>query len=258
MDNLTIKKISKLKEKKYRKIYGKFLIEGEHLVVECLKSKYYKDKIDTILIREDCERKFKHIKSVNIKIIPENIFKKISDTVNSQGIAAIVNSQKNDIKNFSIYKKSGNIIPAFDRINDPGNLGTILRTCWWFDVGEIILSKGSVDIFNPKVIRSTQGAFFNVKIYTEQNLESVINYFSSINYNIFAAEQGNEILMDEIKIDKKNNYLLIFGNEATGLSEEIKNNNKIKKFSIEPFSNCESLNIAIAAGIVIHHFKTEK
>jgi tRNA G18 (ribose-2'-O)-methylase SpoU len=64
--------------------------------------------------------------------------------------------------------------------------------------------------------------------------------------------------MDEIKIDKKNNYLLIFGNEATGLSEEIKNNNKIKKFSIEPFSNCESLNIAIAAGIVIHHFKTEK
>lgn len=232
INNEYIKEISKLNEKKYRDKSNKYLIEGLHLVTEALKY----DIIDTIIIREDFsyETNIKHI------IVSNEVMKKLSDNPSIPKIMAVVNKKESTIK--------GNKILLLDRLQDPGNLGTIIRSAVAFNFDTIILSNDTVDLYNSKVLRSTQGMLFNINIL-RQDLTSVINELKNNNYTIYGTkvDNGNDVK----EINKINKFALIIGNEGTGISDNILKQCD-KYLYIKMNNNCESLNAGVAASILMY------
>lgn len=232
INNEYIKEISKLNEKKYRDKSNKYLIEGLHLVTEALKY----DIIDTIIIREDFsyETDIKHI------IVSNEVMKKLSDNPSIPKIMAVVNKKESTI--------SGNKILLLDRLQDPGNLGTIIRSAVAFNFDTIILSNDTVDLYNSKVLRSTQGMLFNINIL-RQDLTSVINELKNNNYTIYGTkvDNGNDVK----EINNTNKFALIIGNEGTGISDNILKQCD-KYLYIKMNTNCESLNAGVAASILMY------
>ena len=232
INNEYIKEISKLNEKKYRDKSNKYLIEGLHLVTEALKY----DIIDTIIIREDFsyETNIKHI------IVSNEVMKKLSDNPSIPKIMAVVNKKESTIK--------GNKILLLDRLQDPGNLGTIIRSAVAFNFDTIILSNDTVDLYNSKVLRSTQGMLFNINIL-RQDLTNVINELKNNNYTIYGTkvDNGNDVK----EINKINKFALIIGNEGTGISDNILKQCD-KYLYIKMNNNCESLNAGVAASILMY------
>ena len=232
INNEYIKEISKLNEKKYRDKSNKYLIEGLHLVTEALKY----DIIDTIIIREDFsyETNIKHI------IVSNEVMKKLSDNPSIPKIMAVVNKKESAI--------SGNKILLLDRLQDPGNLGTIIRSAVAFNFDTIILSNDTVDLYNSKVLRSTQGMLFNINIL-RQDLTSVINELKNNNYTIYGTkvDNGNDVK----EINNTNKFALIIGNEGTGISDNILKQCD-KYLYIKMNNNCESLNAGVAASILMY------
>ena len=232
INNEYIKEISKLNEKKYRDKSNKYLIEGLHLVTEALKY----DIIDTIIIREDFsyETDIKHI------IVSNEVMKKLSDNPSIPKIMAIVYKKESTI--------SGNKILLLDRLQDPGNLGTIIRSAVAFNFDTIILSNDTVDLYNSKVLRSTQGMLFNINIL-RQDLTNVINELKKNNYTIYGTkvDNGNDVK----EINNTNKFALIIGNEGTGISDNILKQCD-KYLYIKMNTNCESLNAGVAASILMY------
>lgn len=232
INNEYIKEISKLNEKKYRDKSNKYLIEGLHLVTEALKY----DIIDTIIIREDFsyETDIKHI------IVSNEVMKKLSDNPSIPKIMAIVYKKESTI--------SGNKILLLDRLQDPGNLGTIIRSAVAFNFDTIILSNDTVDLYNSKVLRSTQGMLFNINIL-RQDLTNVINELKNNNYTIYGTKVDNGY--DVKKVNNTNKFALIIGNEGTGISDNILKQCD-KYLYIKMNNNCESLNAGVAASILMY------
>lgn len=232
INNEYIKEISKLNEKKYRDKSNKYLIEGLHLVTEALKY----DIIDTIIIREDFnyETNIKHI------IVSSEVMKKLSDNPSIPKIMAVVNKKESTIK--------GNKILLLDRLQDPGNLGTIIRSAVAFNFDTIILSNDTVDLYNSKVLRSTQGMLFNINI-SRQDLTNVINELKNNNYTIYGTKVDNGYNVKEI--NNINKFALIIGNEGTGISDNILKQCD-KYLYIKMNNNCESLNAGVAASILMY------
>lgn len=232
INNEYIKEISKLNEKKYRDKSNKYLIEGLHLVTEALKY----DIIDTIIIREDFnyETNIKHI------IVSSEVMKKLSDNPSIPKIMAVVNKKESTIK--------GNKILLLDRLQDPGNLGTIIRSAVAFNFDTIILSNDTVDLYNSKVLRSTQGMLFNINIL-RQDLTNVINELKNNNYTIYGTKVDNGYEVKEI--NNINKFALIIGNEGTGISDNILKQCD-KYLYIKMNNNCESLNAGVAASILMY------
>lgn len=232
INNEYIKEISKLNEKKYRDKSNKYLIEGLHLVIEALKY----DIIDTIIIREDFnyETNIKHI------IVSSEVMKKLSDNPSIPKIMAVVNKKESTIK--------GNKILLLDRLQDPGNLGTIIRSAVAFNFDTIILSNDTVDLYNSKVLRSTQGMLFNINIL-RQDLTNVINELKNNNYTTYGTkvDNGNDVK----EINNTNKFALIIGNEGTGISDNILKQCD-KYLYIKMNNNCESLNAGVAASILMY------
>ena len=232
INNEYIKEISKLNEKKYRDKLNKYLIEGLHLVTEALKY----DIIDTIIIREDfCyETNIKHI------IVSSEVMKKLSDNPSIPKIMAVVNKKESTI--------SGNKILLLDRLQDPGNLGTIIRSAVAFNFDTIILSNDTVDLYNSKVLRSTQGMLFNINIVRD-DLINVISCLKNNNYTIYGTKVDNGY--DVKEINNTNKFALIIGNEGTGISDNILKQCD-KYLYIKMNNNCESLNAGVAASILMY------
>lgn len=257
-----IKYLEKLHHKKYRDEYNQFLIEGVHLIEECLKSENYKNLLEKIYVREDFENesaidKIKNSDhSADIEILDERKFSRISETVNSQGIIGLVSRPDTNLQeDMMIPGLSKKLIIAIDNISDPGNLGTIIRTCHWFGTDELIISKNSVDIYNSKVIRSSQGSIFFLKIRNELNLEDEIENYRKRDFRILLSHLNADKYLSDFKISDSENYLIVFGNEANGISDSISGNKNYTKFRIKGYSGCESLNAAVAAGIILYEFR---
>lgn len=256
-----IKYLKKLKQKKHRDEEQKFLIEGFHLIEECLASVLYRDSIERLLILSSNSHKPEVLKiiekvgKVKATVIEEKVFDQISDTVNSQGIVAEVRMNPHEIDPDSFADE--NIIVALDRINDPGNLGTILRTCYWFDVKKILVSNGSADIFNPKTLRSSQGAVFHLNIRTNTNLSHKLISLKEKQFQIFLSDLNSRLTIDQID-NSTSRAAFVFGNEANGISKELLDDENFTKIKIKGYSECESLNVAAAAGIMLYEFRRGK
>lgn len=251
-----IKNLAFLKKKKYRGKEKKFLVEGFHLIEEILKSDYH---LETVIVRKDIElREYQNIfselkrKGIRVESMPVNLYDKLSETKNSQGVIGVASQNsvaaEKDLLN-------SDIIIALDHINEPGNLGTILRTAYWFNLKTVLLSSGSVDVFNSKVLRSSQGALFHLNILSDADLTKELLRLSSAGFQILLFEPDAEFSLSGI--DKPGKYVLVFGNESGGISHLLLDM-RYKRIKIDSFSGCESLNVAVACGIALHQFSSLK
>lgn len=253
-ENKIIKHIIKLKEKKYRKEYNEYIIEGAKIVQEAIQEKA---KIKQIIISENAintDLIQNHLKEELQKIdyiqVPSKIFKLISEVEKPQGILAIIEKEKQE-ENIDVNQ---DIILALDDLQDPGNLGTIIRTADSVGLKQILISKGTTEAYNPKVIRSTMGAIFRVKIIECENLKETLKRLQKNNFKIMVTDLNTDKSIYDIKLQKK---VIIIGNEANGVSEEIKNIADTRAI-IPMFGKTESLNASIATGVILYEYVRQK
>lgn len=240
INNNIVKQTVSLQNKKYRDEFGLFVIEGEKQVLEIPEN----CKIEYIILTE----KYKNFNFEQTKVytVTETVFKKISDTKTPQGILAVVKKPKYDIE--EITKNKG-IFIILDCLQDPGNLGNIIRTASAYNCKGIFISKNSVDVFSPKVVRSSMGTIFNVPVVQETNILDLLKILKQKNITTYALALQTDNFLSQTKFE--NNIAFIIGNESNGISEEVLNNaDKILK--IEMLSTVQSLNAAIASSIAIY------
>ncbi|HMR00072.1 MAG TPA: RNA methyltransferase [Ignavibacteria bacterium] len=249
-----IKLFASLKQKKFRLEHGKYLIEGFHLIEECLSSPH---ELEYIILRNEVDlqghtailEKIAQNKTI-VEPLPEKLFNKLTDTESSQGIVGVVSRPE-----YNKTKSSGDLIIALDKVSDPGNLGTIIRTAYWFGVDWILLSDGSADPYNPKVVRSTQGGIFHTNITEDAELAAELKKLESKGYSVYLFTLDTERSLSQIsESGKSGKSVLVFGSEAHGISKEILDMG-FEKVKIEGYSASESLNVAISTGIALYEFK---
>ena len=239
-DNVRVKEIKKLKQKKYRN--EKYIVEGSKMIQEAINENV---NIELIVLRAGTEVSF-DISKFEIIEVAENVFNDLSDVTSPQGVLAVV---KKDEKSNEINLNE-NYILVLDGIQDPGNLGTIIRTADSANLKQIIVSKDTADCYSPKVIRSTMGSIYRVKIIEVEDLEKTLLNLKKNNFEIITTELEAKKSIYEIDYDKK---IVVIGNEGNGVSHEIRNISDIKA-KIPMLGKAESLNASVAAGIMIYEY----
>jgi TrmH family RNA methyltransferase len=241
-----IKDISALKNKKDRTEKKVFVVEGEKMIEEAIKANC---KIQYICATNEWIIKNKNIaKNYNIIEVNESELKKISSLTTPNNVLAVVN----EIDEKEITTKN-NLILMLDSINNPGNLGTIIRIASWFGIKDIICSKDTVDCYNNKVLQATMGAIFHINIvYLD-----LIPFLNSLNksYNIYGTVlQGGKNIYEE-NLSKEG--IIIIGNESHGISNQVKDfvNCPLTIPTFSATKDIESLNASIATAIVVSEFK---
>ncbi len=234
LQNKKVKEWCLLHKKKYRDETHTFLIEGEHLIEEALKEGI----VDTILYSETCPFSFEQ------KIeVTESILEKISDNPSGASYIAICHKLDSEPKEY-------NRILMLDGIQDPGNLGTLIRTAVSFSFDAIYCSKETVDLYNEKVIRSTQGAFFHIPVIYK-DLNEVITSLKEKGVQIVSTALENAENMKDIPVSEKMAFIL--GNEGQGVSKEcIQNSDVCLRIEMNGF---ESLNVGVAGGIIMYEYR---
>lgn len=256
--NEKVKYIKNLNEKKFRQKYGVFYIEGIKVVDEVIEKEavnikfiaYSKD----ILLSNNGGKKLlqkieknKKIKKVEIET---KIFKTITDTVTPQGVIAVMQMKKQNIDELFEKSKNNNIL-ILDKIQDAGNIGTIIRSADAFDINLVLCTNGTTDVYSPKVIRSTMGSIFRVNVVyiDKQDLDIIMYKIKESDYLIATTDLKATNYIDSIDFNKK--YAFVLGNEANGVSLDIQNISDIN-FKIPMQNTAESLNVSVAAGIVLY------
>lgn len=253
-DNEVIKNIKKLKDKKYRDLNNEYIIEGIKLIKEAINEGV---KIKQIIICEECvkdgsisQRLLYEVAKYNIIGVSQKIFESITEVKNPQGIIAVV--KKDDEKHFINYEED--LIVVLDNIQDPGNLGTILRTVDSANLSQIIVSENTADNYNPKVVRSTMGAVYRVKVIRRDNLIKTVKDLKKHGYEICATSLEDAKSIYEIDYKKK---AIIIGNEANGVSKELLDLAD-KKIKIPMLGKTESLNASVATSIIVYEYIRQK
>ncbi|MDD4705869.1 MAG: RNA methyltransferase [Bacilli bacterium] len=228
--NSKIKLLIKLKDKKYIESHSLFIVEGKHLVDEAIKNNYIKE----IYLLDKEENMYGEVIYVS-----EKVLKKITNLTNPPKVIGLCYALKEkEIK--------GNVL-LLDDIKDPGNLGTIIRSAVAFNYDTIIISKESVSLYNPKVVRATEGMLFNINII----INDIIPYLEKLkkaNYLIYGTDVKGGVLPN---FESKAKHALIIGSEAKGINKNII---KLcdKKLYIKMNAKCESLNASISASILMY------
>ena len=237
--NEYIKKIAKLSSKKHREEQGLFLAEGEHLLQMLDGTDYV---IDTVIMSDGFYEKNGSAYDETV-VVPEGIFEKISDTKSPQGVIAVVGLPQ-DEKTI----KSGRYIYC-DNLQDPGNVGTVIRTADAFGFDGVILSKGSADVYSSKVIRSSQGSVFNIDIITETDIDFLQKAKEDGFFLTSTALYGESVSVKSMQT--KTSQIFVIGNEGNGVSEKIlKMSDEIAHINM--YGKAESLNAAVAASILMY------
>lgn len=253
-DNSLIKHIKKLKEKKCRDESKEYIIEGIKLISEAIQEHA---QIKQIIICDDCEKSENIPKELMYEIakfecvyVKKQIFNTITEVKSPQGILAIVS--KESVEKQIDYNQD--IIVALDDIQDPGNLGTILRTVDSVGLTQILVSKGTVDCYNSKVIRSTMGAIFRVKIIECEDLKKTLQEIKKHHFKIVITSLQTENSIYDIDYNKK---VIVIGNEANGVEKDIYEISD-EKVKIPMIGKTESLNASVATGIVLYEYVRQK
>lgn len=236
--NEHIKELVRLKEKKYRDQTGTFLVETKHLVLEAYKAGLIKE-----LILEQNE-----IFPLNVPIlyVSKEVLKKLSSMDSPSNVMAVVEKRK-------VEEKYGEKILMLDRIQDPGNLGTIIRSAVAFNIDTIICSSDTVDVYNPKVVRASQGMMFHIPILVK-NTEKVIHDLKKLDYKIVGTKVTNGHDVRESAI--YSHFALVIGNEGQGISRNIEELCD-EYLYIRMNENCESLNASVAASILLYEINNK-
>ena len=235
LDNDKVKEYIKLKDRKYCKKTKTFIIEGMHLVLEA----YKKGIIKELILEKDTVMPF----NLPTVYITHEIINKITSMESPSNVMALCNMLEND-------NLIGNKFLLLDGIQDPGNLGTIIRSAVAFNIDTIVLSLDTVDLYNPKVIRSTQGMIFHINIVIG-NLEVIIDNLKSKEIPIYGTRVDYGINVNILKDKDKKKYALVVGNEGNGIRENVME--KCDEFLyIETNEAVESLNVGVATSIILY------
>lgn len=238
LENKEIKKYLKLKKKKYRDLEKLFLVEGEHLIKEAEKS----NSLVKVILTEDKELET----NKEILYVTHEIMKKLSNLDTPPEMIGVCKINDNN-------KIEGNIILSLDDIQDPGNLGTIIRSAVAFNIKTILLSENTVDLYNPKVLRSTQGLLFYTNVI-RCDLEKELKKLKEEQYSIYVTnvEEGKEI--NKMNVAEK--LVLVMGNEGNGVSSNIKSL-KDENIYIKTNNLVESLNVGVATSILLYELDSK-
>lgn len=241
--NETIKYFISLNDKKTRMNAKRFIVEGYHLVNEASKTNLLEAIISTD------EKELKKINNVKRYLVNDAIINKIATTKNPQNILGIVKMLDHNITNLlPIIKGNKTKLIMLEDVNDPGNLGTIIRTAAGLGYDGIIMSPNTVDLYNEKVIRSTQGVMFKIPII-KANLQEVIKMLKK--EKVFCIGTALTNAKDVKHITKKDKFAICLGNEAKGISKEVLDSMD-ENVKIAMKNDVESLNVSIAAGIIMY------
>ncbi|MHC0037417.1 TrmH family RNA methyltransferase [Pseudoneobacillus sp. C159] len=240
--NPQVKQWKKLHTKKERESTGTFLIEGFHLLEEALK---VKGMVQEIIVSEEVMIPHRmNYGAIPVTQINKEVVKELAETETSQGIFAVcVQPKYSDV--------DGQSFLLLDAVQDPGNLGTIIRTADAAGIDMIIVGTGSVDIYNSKVLRSAQGSHFHLPILRGDLFEWV-NKLRAESVSIFGTALENATTFTEVKPAGK--FAIIVGNEGNGINPELLARTDQNLF-IPIYGKSESLNVAVAAGILLYYFK---
>ncbi|MGN0805642.1 MAG: TrmH family RNA methyltransferase [Candidatus Coproplasma sp.] len=235
-DNALIKKVCSLSDKKYRKLYGQFIVESVKAVGECIKAGM---GVEAILCTENLAESFP-----KAQIVTDAVFSKISTEKSPQGVLAVVNTPKTEL-----CTPEGNSL-LLDRLQDPGNLGTIIRTANAAGYEDIYLIN-CTDAYSPKAIRASMGGVFNVRLH-EVSLNEALSVMEGV--QILSADMDGE---DVFSFVPEGKICLCVGNEGNGLSDEVMAiSNKTVRIPMREC--CESLNAAISAAIAMYALKNNQ
>ena len=232
-DNNRIKEVRKLLNKKYSLQKGLFVIEGENLVEEAIKN----DLLVELFVLDEygCDYKF------NYDTVTLDVMKSMSDLKSTPRLLGVSKIKNNN--------KIGTKILILDGIQDPGNAGTIIRNSVAFDIDTIIFSNDSVSPYNEKVLRSTGGMIFNTNIIID-NIEELIKEIKAKNIKVIGTSLKSSISLE--KLEKIDEFAIIFGNEGNGVKENILNLcDKIVRIDMNP--KCESLNVGVSSAIILYY-----
>lgn len=247
VQNDNVKYYEKLKDKSFRRKEQKFILEGRHLVEEALKT-----ELIEIIMSTDEEYLKSLGDSIETYLVTDAIIAKLSSTKNPQNVLGIAKMFTNDlrvIKNIVKEKKSSLVM--FDEINDPGNLGTLIRTAAALGYDGIILSKNSCDIYNDKTVRASQGSIFKTKI-VYADLQEAIPYLKEKGYKLIGTSLKDASKLEDANPTEK--FVMCLGNEARGISDAVLNlmDQNVK---LTMHNDVESLNVMVAGSIIMYELK---
>lgn len=237
---------------KERNERGLYVIEGLQNLTEAMRCET--ETIETIYVSESADEKFQKlpITGAEVILVSDPVMNSMSDTVTPQGVLAVAKIQKRDFSAWLQNSKDRKRIAYFWQIQDPGNAGTVIRAADAFGFDAVVFSENSVDAFSPKVVRSTAGSFWHVPVFEGSPLQSTIALAAENKVAIYATvAQGRESLEKVVNECADGSSLWIFGNEARGLPDELRGDNRIHEVSIPMSGRAESLNLASAASVVM-------
>ena len=238
--NDTVKETAKLLSRKYRDESGMFLLEGEKCLEEAILS-------GIEIVRIFSEEGIKDFCGIETIETTEAVLSKISSTTSAPKIVGVGKQRK------PVWRKDFKKIVLLEGIKDAGNLGTILRTACAFNIDAIMLYGETIDLYNPKCVRSSVGNLWKVPVFKINNFEELKNLTENFDERLATLPKSNKtIWLNDYK--PANKFLLLFGSEADGLSDELKQY-ATKNITIEMSSNVESLNSSMSAGIILYKLR---
>ena len=253
-DNEIIKNVRKLKEKKYRDLNNEYLVEGVKMIKEAILEDA---KIKLIVVCEDnansgaIDKKLLYeIAKYECIYVSKKVFDLISDVQTPQGMLAVIEKENSEDK----IDYTEDVIVVLDGIQDPGNLGTILRTIDSVGLKQVIVSKETADSYNPKVVRSTMGAIFRVKVIESNNLLDTLKNMKKHKYKIMATSLETDNSIYDVDYNKK---VIVIGNEANGVEKEILDYAD-EKIKIPMLGKTESLNASVATAVILYEYVRNK
>jgi len=247
------KAIRALAQRKYREETGVFVVEGLRLVREAAAAEFEIEEalytpefaaegagrmlLDTL--RAKCRR----IDQITLRDMDH-----LADTVTPQGILAVVRQKREQATSLLERRVLPPVLVALDAVSDPGNLGSIVRGCDWFGVDAVLLGHTSVDPYNPKVVRASMGGIFHLPVVGEVDLLPFISHARGKGYTVYVTDVTGEADVDRVRFEPRS--LIVFGNEAWGVSDPVRQLADVR-MSIRRFGSAESLNVAVACGVVL-------
>ena len=247
-----IKGVAKLTKKETRSETGLFLLEGPQGLKEALERPKL---IEKLFATESFEQKYPELilrardSRVNVSLVSESVLKELSDTTTPQGVVAVC--QQFHVSMEDVLASKPKLVAFLAQIRDPGNAGTVLRAADAAGADAVVFSKGSVDIYNPKVVRSTTGSMFHLPFVIDADIPSSLNKFKEAGLVVLGADVAGNSLASIDSSELAKPTLWLFGNEAWGLEPEV-SALADQLVQVPIFGAAESLNLATAASVCLY------
>lgn len=245
-DNKLYKQCVRLASRKYRDSYGQFLVEGEKVITDAINAG---QKLITVLAEDGYALDEDKFPCTCVRV-ESKLFHQLAQTSTTQGIMAVAEKKSLNKEEFceKIREKSGNVI-LLDRLQDPGNIGTIIRTADAAGYSGVMTVKGTADLYSPKIVRATAGSLFRMPVYAVDCPREAVEILESAGKRIIATGFDTELYYYDA--DMKKDIGLIIGNEGNGISDELMQQaHMVVKIPMD--GEIDSLNAAVAAGILMY------